>query len=444
MLDAITLKNFKSFEDATLPLRPLTVLIGANASGKTNAIEGLQLLAWMAEGRRLGSLLSAVRDEELSLRGALPQLCWREDDAHVTLGCRSVSSDAMTDASDGLELSLTLDVGERADGVHDFPAIVGETLTLDDKDTVLYQATMVHDGLQRLEIRYDNDLRGGNLSIPGAHDQPVFHQLQAPGRFSERHTKAQKRIPQACRRVAEDLLRVRILDPSPRAMRGYSHKTDVQLRTDAANLSAVLNRLCSDPAQRAQVLDFVRDVPEQDISDISFLVTERGDVMVALYESLGGRTSRREAALLSDGTLRVLAVAAALLSAEPGATVVIEEIDNGVHPNRVRDLVARVEAISRTRDLRVLVTTHNPALLDALPLHAVPDVVLCYRDRRTGASQLTRLEDLARYPDLVASGALGQAVTRGTLQEILDDDEPEAELRARHAAFFRDLARESA
>ena len=39
MLTTFTLKDFKSFREARLPLGPLTVLIGANAAGKSNAIE---------------------------------------------------------------------------------------------------------------------------------------------------------------------------------------------------------------------------------------------------------------------------------------------------------------------------------------------------------------------------------------------------------------------
>jgi AAA15 family ATPase/GTPase len=44
MIESFTLENFKSFKKATLPLAPLTLLVGPNASGKSNAIEGLELL----------------------------------------------------------------------------------------------------------------------------------------------------------------------------------------------------------------------------------------------------------------------------------------------------------------------------------------------------------------------------------------------------------------
>ena len=53
MLSSSTIKDFKSYQQATLELSPLTVLIGANASGKSNAVEALRLLSWIAQGHRL-------------------------------------------------------------------------------------------------------------------------------------------------------------------------------------------------------------------------------------------------------------------------------------------------------------------------------------------------------------------------------------------------------
>lgn len=44
MITQITLRNFKSFREAVLPLGPLTVLVGANASGKSNVRDALRFL----------------------------------------------------------------------------------------------------------------------------------------------------------------------------------------------------------------------------------------------------------------------------------------------------------------------------------------------------------------------------------------------------------------
>jgi hypothetical protein len=103
--------------------------------------------------------------------------------------------------------------------------------------------------------------------------------------------------------------------------------------------------------------------------------------------------------------------------------VVIEEIDNGVHPSRAGKLLADIQRIARQRSLRVLLTTHNPALLDALPLEALPDTVACYRDPQEGDSRLIRLADLESYPELVAQGPLGRLVTQGILDRYLKSPE---------------------
>ena len=117
--------------------------------------------------------------------------------------------------------------------------------------------------------------------------------------------------------------------------------------------------------------------------------------------------------------MRVLAIAAAMLSAPEGSLVVIEEIDNGVHPSRARRLLEQIQGIASRRNLRVLLSTHNPALLDALPDSAVPEVVFCYRHLGDGASRLVRLADVADYPELIAQGTLGALMTSGTLERFV-------------------------
>ena len=86
MLKSVNVRNFKSYRDATLPLSELTVLIGANASGKSNLIEALQVLSWLAHGRRLGDLLHAVNERELSVRGAAAEWA-HQGGASFALGC---------------------------------------------------------------------------------------------------------------------------------------------------------------------------------------------------------------------------------------------------------------------------------------------------------------------------------------------------------------------
>src|SRR5690606_19511103 len=172
-------------------------------------------------------------------------------------------------------------------------------------------------------------------------------------------------------------------------------------------------------SQRQAILSFIQSLPEQDIARLSFLEEPRGGVMVQLTETFGGRSRDVDASLLSDGTLRVLSIAAAMLSAPEGSLVVIEEIDNGVHPSRARRLLENIRSIAKRRSLRVLLSTHNPAMLDALPDAALPDVLFCYRDPQDGSSRVARLQDVPDYPELIARGALGALVTTGALERFV-------------------------
>jgi predicted ATPase len=409
MLTSFEVRNFKSFAHAKLELRPLTVLIGANASGKTNLIEALQLLAWMAEGRPLPQLLSAIRDAELHLRGTLPELTWDRDEPVIGLGCTVEGDEPIA-----LELELAFDdpLGAR---------VVREQL--DQGAVTHYQARWVASGSLIPGPMLEYSARS-STSISVGHtptSMPVF--TLGLNRFIDDD-------PSALAQVASTLRAVLVIDPSPRVMRGYTHEQDRNLRSDAANVSAVLHHLCNDNRSDA-ILEFVRALPEQDITALDFIPTPRGEYMVKLCESFGGRERWSEAALLSDGTLRVLAVAAAVLSAPAGSTVVIEEVDNGIHASRVGHLLALIHREAEARNLRVLVTTHNTATLDAIPEDELAHVVACYRDPDQGDSRLVALGELDRYPELLARGSLGQVVAQGILDRLLKQKPEDREAAAK-------------
>ncbi|MEA3642247.1 MAG: ATP-binding protein, partial [Lamprobacter sp.] len=272
-------------------------------------------------------------------------------------------------------------------------------------------------------VAYNNFLRGPiKPHIPCSNRQAIFFQLETPGRFEAAHSTSQRIIPKVVRSLRETLREIVFLDPHPSRMRDYAYAKDDVIKEDGSNLSAVLYKIANAEHGIAPLLDFIRSLPEQDITDVQFIKTDRNDLMVRLVESFGDQQRTMDAPLLSDGTLRVLAVGAALLTAPQGALVIIEEIDNGVHPSRAEALVRQIRGIASARGLRVLLTSHNPALLDALPDDALGDVVCCYRDPVDGDSRLVRLGDLDRYPELIAQGPLGQLMTQRVLDRFVKDE----------------------
>lgn len=166
--------------------------------------------------------------------------------------------------------------------------------------------------------------------------------------------------------------------------------------------------------------------------------------MVKLRETFGGLDTEYDATLLSDGTLRILSIAAAILSATSDSLVVIEEIDNGVHPSRAEQLLSSVSRIAKDRNLRVLISSHNPALLDALPDDAVPNVVFCYRSPEDGSSRLVRLRDIPDYPELIAQGSVGHLMTRGLIERFVKTHPGAAERTRRALEWVSDLRQRTA
>ena len=71
MLKSFHVANFKSFGPAggTLHLAPLTVLIGANASGKSNLIEAMRFLSWLASGEAVFAFSDENECKKKGIRG---------------------------------------------------------------------------------------------------------------------------------------------------------------------------------------------------------------------------------------------------------------------------------------------------------------------------------------------------------------------------------------
>lgn len=429
MLTAITLEDFKSYRQARLPLAPLTVLIGANASGKSNVIEGMRLLSWLAQGQRLSAIQYAVQSGDRVVRGTVDDLAYQRGE-FFGLGVQSNASEWNR---------LTMRLARRADGLH----ITAETLTHERATVPLYSLDQPSSGQGTdAGVAYNNFAKGRNKPHVTCTDQAgIFTQLTSPASFEAGHKASRERIPPITKQLEKWLAAMLFLDPVPAQMRSYAFPSDTTLQGNGRNVSAVLFNLWGREEQadiepfasnRKAILSFIQSLPEQDIADLSFLEEPRGGVMLKLTETFGGQVKEYDASLLSDGTLRVLAIAAAMLSAIEGSLVVIEEIDNGVHPSRAHHLLQQIQRIAKERALRVLLSTHNPAMLDALPDSAVPDVVFCYRDPGDGASRLVRLAEVPDYPELIAQGTLGHLMTSGALERFVKHH-PSGEARKQRA-----------
>src|SRR5262249_6654117 len=132
-------------------------------------------------------------------------------------------------------------------------------------------------------------------------------------------------------------------------------------RRTADELGSMLNEITVDLTR------IVRGVVGLEVVEDKY----RGEWEVYLRTGDEGRISAR---IASDGALRVLALLAALDDPAGGGLICIEEPENGVYPQQLRDLGQQLRSLvtdpgeTTTYPLRqLLLTSYSPVLLSALP-----------------------------------------------------------------------------
>ena len=154
----------------------------------------------------------------------------------------------------------------------------------------------------------------------------------------------------------------------PQSMRERGLRTDDRpLQADGSNLAAVLGRIS----------DSHGSLWEELLADAVALLPELRDIRVERsreywdLELKSRGTGWMSARTASDGTLRVLAILAAMLDPIGPSVVILDEVENGLHPSRLTELVRRLRSItyaSQTKGPRrqIILTTHSPVVLSAL------------------------------------------------------------------------------
>lgn len=104
---------------------------------------------------------------------------------------------------------------------------------------------------------------------------------------------------------------------------------------------------------------------------------------------------------LSDGSIRFICLAAALLQPNPPSTIIIDEPELGLHPSALVIMAELIEAASRRT--QVIAATQSPALIDQF---AIDDVIVV--NREDGASTFKRLkeEDFSEWLENYSVGEL--------------------------------------
>jgi predicted ATPase len=380
LLQSIQLSRFLSYgpDSAPLSLRPLNVLIGANASGKSNLLDAFAVLQ------------KAPRDlnELFRLGGGLRHWFWKGEAKGNAVASINVQTAPL--ARGRRPLSYCLSFGSEH-----------ERLQLIEEHVELVPPA------KSLKAGFSYHMTQGKAELGGP-----FGRLAALHLDLTRSVLAQRRDPEHhidLYLLAEAFDSIRIYrdwyvgrEAAVRRPQDAALRND-HLDEDGGNLALVLSRLANDPTAKARLVAALKLLYE-DIDDY-VVVVEGGTAQLFLHE---GRRSM-PATRLSDGTLRYLCLLAVLLNPTPPPLVCIDEPELGLHPDILPELATLLrEASQRTQ---LVVTTHSDRLVDALTDEPESVVVV---ERDEGGSRLQRLDPVALAPWL-AKYRLGTLWSRGDI-----------------------------
>ena len=189
-------------------------------------------------------------------------------------------------------------------------------------------------------------------------------------------------------------------------MRGYEIIQDQEeLRMDAANLAPYLKHLQeAHPQAYGNILQAVRLVMPF-LDEFTLRSRVMGDAeKVNLSWKQKNSDYPMQPYHLSDGSIRFIALATALLQPTPPSTIIIDEPELGLHPHALAILAELIrDAATRTQ---LIIATQSATLLDHFE---VKDIVVV--KRKEGASTFERLNE-ANYQSWLKSYSSGELWTK--------------------------------
>jgi predicted ATPase len=370
MLTTLAIANYRSLRELIVPLGALNVVTGPNGSGKSNLYRALRLLALTARGgvipslAREGGLQStlwagperfsrAVAAGEYAVQGTV-----RKDAVSLRLG---FAGDAFGYAIDlGLPLpsstsQFSLDPVIKRECIWSGPILRPSALLVDRQGPMI-------------RIR-DASGDWSTLAQPVASFDSMMTEYADP-------------------RSAPEMIAVR---EQIRSWRFYDHfRTDEHASARQVQIGTHSPVLADDGANLAAALQTIREIGDGEALDTAIgdafpgarveIVNHEGRFEVALRQE--GLLRPLRGAELSDGTLRYLLLAAALLSPRPPGLLVLDEPETSLHPDLLPSLARLIARASRHS--QVIVVSHAARLVAALEREASSQSVVL--ERRLGAT----------------------------------------------------------
>jgi predicted ATPase len=431
MLKSIKISRFKSIEEATLTFGQLNFFIGTNASGKSNFFDALRLLQAMGYGFTVSEMFDGKAQAGGSvawegIRGGSERAVFRPNvgksgkpkEKHTKTTCQleityhhgdvGYSYAIQLNPSDGIVQKEKFSYQNLADG-----AISKVYETLDRNPAAFITAKVFSRG-------EDNKTRSGRKSHYDFNpNRPLLHQLRqvADTELSEADWNAVDTFIQLLGDIQK-------LDVEPRLLRDYSKQTQaVRIGERGENFAALVKTILKDEKKKSAFTAWLKELTPTEIDEVKI---GKGAVGEPIFGVREGRNTNY-APTLSDGTLRFSALTAALFQESSPHLLLLEEVDNGIHPTRLRLLVEllvqRTEHLTNSARLaepspQLFVTTHSPILLSWLPKESYKNVFHCSR-QENGASKIQPIAEIPSFMEIARKQPFGELFAEGWIENSL-------------------------
>ncbi|MEM3566754.1 MAG: AAA family ATPase [Candidatus Bathyarchaeia archaeon] len=359
----IKVTNFKSFKNMEIKLGNFTVLIGANASGKSNFVQIFKFLKDLA--------ISGL-DNAISMQGGVEYL------RNINIG---TSEDFSMQITCDHEFGFGVDrwrkgwIGVKAcEGTYEFALrfrkkktefeIAKDVLSLKCKSVKLV-------GVEKGEIEEKEEIGEGEIII--SRDNKKI-KIDIRGSISPSIDKIvpflrEELIPPRMLLIQmpytftfgfRDILsNISIYDFDPKLPKKATPITGkAELEEDGSNLSIILKNLVEDTKNKRRLFNLIKDLLPF-ISDLDVEKFADKSLLFKLKEAYSGK-QYIPASLISDGTINITALIIALFF-EKKPLIIIEEPERNIHPHLISRIIDMMKDASKEK--QIIVTTHNPEVV---------------------------------------------------------------------------------
>ena len=404
MITSLRLFDFKNFADETLCVGPFSLIVGANASGKSNIRDAFRFLHGIGRGYTLAEIIGGKF-------GAGGQLEWAPIRGAVNEIGRIEKTDGglpnATRSSFGLEVQLTLEEETAVYTVEASSELFGK-----DGFRITYERLQLgrESVYEKQRGAYDDPtvVVASGYNVDVALDRPILTQFRHKRRV---HSGDSERIEP----VIDALSSMRFLDPAPDRMRLPAFLGQTVLGDRGENLPTVLREICADPKSKQNIADWIRELTPMDVRSIEFSDDQSGRVHLKLLES--GREISAYSA--SDGTLRFLVMLAAFLGKNPAGFYFFEEVDVGLHPARLHLLMDLIEKQTSKGNVQLIATTHSADLLSMVNDNTFENTSVICRLEDTDDAIIRPVADLPNAGTLRKTQGLGRLLAGGWMETAL-------------------------